>query len=72
MDQLGQSRLVPIDRPETRPLEAVWLGRRDYRSVWALQKELAADRAIDAIPDLSASEREYLCELTALSLLRED
>jgi lipoate-protein ligase B len=51
VDQLGQSRLVPIDRPETRPLEAVWLGRRDYRSVWALQKELAADRAIDAIPD---------------------
>lgn len=28
--------------------------------------------AIDAIPDLSASEREYVCSLTALSLLRED
>ena len=28
--------------------------------------------AIDAIPDLSASEREYICSLTALSLLGED
>jgi aminocarboxymuconate-semialdehyde decarboxylase len=28
--------------------------------------------AIDAIPDLSASEREYVCGLTALSLLGED
>jgi aminocarboxymuconate-semialdehyde decarboxylase len=28
--------------------------------------------AIDAIPDLSASEREYVCSLTALSLLGED
>jgi aminocarboxymuconate-semialdehyde decarboxylase len=28
--------------------------------------------AIDAIPDLSASEREYVCSLTALALLRED
>ena len=28
--------------------------------------------AIDSIPDLSASEREYVCSLTALSLLRED
>lgn len=27
---------------------------------------------IDAIPDLSASEREYVCSLTALSLLGED
>ncbi|MGZ5223143.1 MAG: amidohydrolase family protein [Burkholderiales bacterium] len=27
---------------------------------------------IDAIPDLSASEREYICSLTALSLLGED
>jgi lipoate-protein ligase B len=41
----------PIDRPETRPLEAIWLGRRDYRSVWALQKELAAARAADQIGD---------------------
>jgi lipoate-protein ligase B len=32
-------------------LEAIWLGRRDYRSVWALQKELAADRAADQIGD---------------------
>ena len=28
--------------------------------------------AIDAIPELSASEREYICSLTALSLLGED
>src|SRR5215207_2450746 len=28
--------------------------------------------ALDAIPDLSASEREYVCSLTALSLLGED
>jgi aminocarboxymuconate-semialdehyde decarboxylase len=28
--------------------------------------------AIDAIPDLSASEREYVCSLTALALLGED
>ncbi len=41
----------PIDRPETRPLAATWLGRRDYRSVWALQKELAAARAADEIGD---------------------
>ena len=42
---------APIDRPETRPLEATWLGRRDYRSVWALQKELVAARAADEIGD---------------------
>jgi lipoyl(octanoyl) transferase len=41
----------PIDRPETGPLEASWLGRADYRSVWALQKELAAARADGTIGD---------------------
>jgi lipoate-protein ligase B len=41
----------PIDRPETGPLEAAWLGRADYRSVWALQKELAAARAAGTIGD---------------------
>jgi lipoate-protein ligase B len=41
----------PIDRPEHRPIVATWLGRRDYRSVWALQKELAAARAADEIGD---------------------
>lgn len=41
----------PIDRPETGPLEAVWLGRADYRAIWALQKELAADRAEGSIGD---------------------
>jgi lipoate-protein ligase B len=41
----------PIDRPETGPIEAVWLGRADYRSVWALQKELASARAGGTIGD---------------------
>jgi lipoyl(octanoyl) transferase len=41
----------PIDRPETGPLEAVWLGRADYRSVWALQKERAAARAAGTLGD---------------------
>lgn len=41
----------PNDAPETRPLESVWLGRADYREVWALQKELAGARADDRIPD---------------------
>lgn len=43
--------LRPIDFPETGPLEATWLGRADYRSVWALQKELAAARAAGSIGD---------------------
>jgi lipoate-protein ligase B len=41
----------PIDSPETGPLEASWLGRADYRSVWALQKDLAGARAEGAIGD---------------------
>jgi lipoate-protein ligase B len=41
----------PIDGPETGPLEAAWLGRADYRTVWALQKELAASRAAGTIGD---------------------
>ena len=41
----------PIDRPETGPLESAWLGRADYRTVWALQKHLAAARADGAIGD---------------------
>ncbi len=57
MDQLPLSpagRTVPrapIDAPETRPIEASWLGRRPYRDVWALQKRLAAARADGEIPD---------------------
>jgi lipoyl(octanoyl) transferase len=42
---------LPSDRPETGPLDAAWLGRADYRSVWALQKELAAARAAGSIGD---------------------
>ena len=41
----------PIDGAETGPLEAVWLGRADYRTVWALQKDLAAERAAGSIGD---------------------
>jgi len=41
----------PIDHPETGPLDAVWFGRADYRSVWARQKELAAARADGTIGD---------------------
>ena len=41
----------PIDSPETGPLEAAWLGRADYRSVWALQKDLAIARADGTIGD---------------------
>jgi lipoyl(octanoyl) transferase len=41
----------PIDRPEMGPLDASWLGTADYRSVWALQKELAAARAEGTIGD---------------------
>jgi lipoyl(octanoyl) transferase len=43
--------LRSIDRPETGPLEATWLGRADYRSTWALQKRLAAQRADGTIGD---------------------
>jgi lipoyl(octanoyl) transferase len=43
--------LRPIDRPETGALDAEWLGRADYRSVWALQKQLAAARAAGSIGD---------------------
>jgi lipoate-protein ligase B len=42
---------APIDDPETRPIESIWLDRADYRPVWALQKELAGARARDEIPD---------------------
>lgn len=41
----------PIDELEVGPLEATWLGRADYRSVWALQKELAGARARGEIGD---------------------
>lgn len=40
-----------IDRPETGPLEATWLGRADYRRIWAHQKELAVARAAGEIGD---------------------
>ena len=42
---------APIDAPETGGLDAVWLGRRPYREVWALQKTLASARADGTIGD---------------------
>ena len=40
-----------MDRPETGPLDATWLGRRAYREIWALQKDLAGARAAGSISD---------------------
>ena len=51
MDPAASRPRAPIDAPETRPIDSVWLGRADYRPVWALQKELAGARARDEIPD---------------------
>ena len=52
MELAGRPAAGPlIDTPDDRPLEATWLGRRDYRAVWAMQKELAGARAADEIPD---------------------
>jgi len=52
VDPLTPDRLTaPIEAPESGPLSATWLGRRDYREVWALQKELASARAIGNIGD---------------------
>jgi lipoyl(octanoyl) transferase len=51
VDDISRRAGPPIEAPETRPLEAIWLGRRDYRSVWDLQKRLAAARAADEIGD---------------------
>lgn len=37
--------------PETGPIEASWLGRIAYEDAWRLQRQLAAARADDRIPD---------------------
>lgn len=50
-DPIRDLNRAPIDTPERGPIEAIWLGRRPYRDVWALQKELAAARADGAIGD---------------------
>jgi lipoate-protein ligase B len=50
-ERLGAPDLAPIDTPEHGPLKAEWLGRIGYRDAWALQKEAAAARADDRIPD---------------------
>jgi lipoyl(octanoyl) transferase len=41
----------PIDTVETGPLAVRWLGRVDYRTAWAFQKRLAAERADGLIGD---------------------
>ena len=51
MDPAASRPRAPIDAPETRPIDSIWLGRADYRPVWALQKQLAGARASDEIPD---------------------
>lgn len=51
MDPNRLRHAAPIDAPETRPLESVWLGRAAYRDVWDLQKRLAGERADGAIGD---------------------
>jgi len=51
VDGSAQRYAPPIDAPETRPIESTWLGRADYRSVWDLQKRLAAARADGEIAD---------------------
>ncbi len=50
-ERLAGPDLAPIDTPELRPLEAEWFGRIGYRDAWALQKDAAAARAEDRIPD---------------------
>ena len=43
---------APVEPEGARPpLTVRWLGRIAYRDAWALQRELAAARADDAIPD---------------------
>jgi lipoate-protein ligase B len=51
VDPAARRPAPPIETPETRPIESTWLGRADYRSVWELQKRLAAARADDEIGD---------------------
>ncbi len=38
-------------RTHARTLDVRWIGRADYREVWALQKRLVEDRVADEIPD---------------------
>jgi lipoyl(octanoyl) transferase len=40
-----------IDEAGNRPLQVIWLGRRDYREAWELQRELAARRLAGEAPD---------------------
>ena len=47
--EIGSAR--PQDATGSGPIEAVWLGRIDYREAWALQKTLAAERADGTIGD---------------------
>lgn len=44
-------RMEEAAAPVRRPIEMRWLGRVAYRDAWALQRQLAASRAADEIPD---------------------
>lgn len=50
-DRPDRVRFAPIETPDHGPLRADWLGSMPYRVAWALQKELAAERADDRIRD---------------------
>jgi lipoyl(octanoyl) transferase len=41
----------PPGAPQPGPIEVVWLAQRDYRDVWAIQKDLAGRRADGAMGD---------------------
>jgi lipoyl(octanoyl) transferase len=43
--------LAPAGALAREPLEVRWLGRVDYREAWDVQRDLAARRADEAIPD---------------------
>jgi lipoyl(octanoyl) transferase len=42
---------APIETPETGPIAVTWLGRMAYREAWALQKQIADERARAEIGD---------------------
>jgi lipoyl(octanoyl) transferase len=56
MDTAVRSELAPDAAlegapPESRPIAVRWLGRIEYRTAWALQRELVEARVAGLIPD---------------------